>query len=556
MKKPNETTKDAARRRVSQLETERQEFLPWWRDLADHTVPQRYRYNITQNDRGKIGGNKIINNRGTQDLRTLASGMMAGVTSPARPWFKLSTPDPMINDSHRVRLWLSAVQERMQEAFSKSNLYNVLPSVYMDLAQFGTASMGEVEDPENIFWFTTDPIGSYAVASSRRRMVDTWTNTLPWTVEQVVTEFGLANVCETTRRMWNDGQLSKEIQVTHLIMPNEGRDMTKMDAANKPYLSLWWEQGADDTRFLRKSGYDEFPYFVPRWEIVGNDSWGTGCPGMHALQDVRGLQLEERRKLEAIEKHVNPPMVADPSLRKRRKSLLPGGVTYAASQNGNRPGMAPVHEVQPNIEGVMNDIMRTEQRISSTYFADLFLMVSMADNKDMTAREIQERHEEKLLMLGPVLERIHTELLDQLIERSFNIMMRNGHLPEPPEEIQGVDLKVEYVSMLAQAQQMVGSAVNERFIGYVGNLAQFDPEALDKISIDDAIDVHGEDLGADPRIIRSQEKVEEIRAKRREEQRRQQLMEQAQQGAETAEKLSNADMAGDNGLNRLIQGLT
>ena len=57
---------------------------------------------------------------------THASGMMAGLTSPARPWFRLTVADAGLREYGPVKEWLWDVANRMRDMFLKTNLYAVL----------------------------------------------------------------------------------------------------------------------------------------------------------------------------------------------------------------------------------------------------------------------------------------------------------------------------------------------------------------------------------------------------------------------------------------------
>ncbi len=111
--------------------------------------------------------------------------------------------------------------------------------------------------------------------------------------------------------------------------------MERLGAQRLPFRSVWFERGqqGEDRTLLRVSGYSEFPCMAPRWDVVGSDTWGSG-PGWVALGDAQQLQTQQRRKLEAIDKQVKPPMVGPPSLRNEPATLLPGGITYVADPSG------------------------------------------------------------------------------------------------------------------------------------------------------------------------------------------------------------------------------
>jgi hypothetical protein len=170
----------------------------------------------------------------------------------------------------------------------------------------------------------------------------------------------------------------------------------------------------------------------------------------------------------------------------------------------------------------------------------------------MTATEVAERHEEKLLMLGPVLERLHNELLDPLIEMTFDHMVAAGIVPPPPEELQGSDINVEFVSMLAQAQRAVGTNSIDRFVGNLGAVAQFKPDVLDKFDSDKWADAYSDMLGIDPELIVADDKVALVRQQRQQAAQAQQQMAMVQQGADTAKNLAAAKTDQPSALTNVI----
>ena len=289
---------------------------------------------------------------------------------------------------------------------------------------------------------------------------------------------------------------------------------------------------------------------APRWAVTGEDAYGSS-PGMDALGDTKALQLLERRKAQAVDKIVNPPMRAPSSLLNGRASLLPGDVTYVDVVQGGQQ-FAPVLEVPPLAVQVLGqEIARHEGRINAAFYADLWLMLSDAGGQ-MTAREVAERHEEKMLQLGPVLERLQDELLDPLIDRAFALLGRTGQLPLAPEELQGQDLRVEYVSVLAQAQKLLGTASVERLASFAGNLAAAKPEVLDKLNADRLLEEYAAMLGTKPDLLLTSEEVEAKRARRAQAAAMQQQQQAALATVQGARTLAQTDMAGDSALTRLL----
>lgn len=554
------TLRDNLMGMLAQMKMEQSTFTSHWRDLADFIVPRRIRLERTDVNRGDKRNRNIVNPHATMAARTTRSGMMAGITSPARPWFKLGTGDKDLNEHGPVKVWLDTVRRRMATVFTRSNLYNSLPTVYGDQSIFATACMCIVEDPITIIRTYAYPIGSYYIGANGRLQVDSFAREYRMTVRQVVEKFGQvksksgspdwSNISKTTKDQWDNGNHEAWVDVDHFIMPNpKGTPFGLRE--NKPYGSFYIEHGANQDIYLRKAGFEEFPVLAPRWEVAGEDVYGTECPGMIALGDIRGLQLKEKRKAEGIEKMVRPPMVGPTSLMTTKASILPGDITYADVRDGQQ-GFKAAHEVRMPLGELKDDIKETEHRISRAFFEDLFLMLAMSDRREITAREVAERHEEKLLALGPVLERENDELLDPLIDRTFAIMLRRGLIPRPPEELHDMPLEVEYISIMAQAQKIVGLAAVERFAGFVGNLAAVSPEVMDKLDVDQTVDEYADMTGVPPSIVRTDDAVAEIRETRRKAQEAAVASEQMAAASQSAKVLSEADTGGRNALTDLL----
>lgn len=549
-------------RRLSQLKNERDKgWLPLWRDISDHIAPDMGRWNTSDVNEGKRRDQLIINSTGRSALKILASGMFSGMTSPSRPWFKLATPDAGLMDFGPVKSWLHQAELAMQEVFARSNLYNVLPTLYAEQGAFGVGAIACMPDDDEFIRFYNFTAGSYMAATSSRQQVDTLYREFKMTARQMEQQFGKAALSSTVQTLLTTSP-DAWVDVCHAVEPNDSRIVTRDDSRNMPIRSVYWEKGGDQDKMLRESGFKSSPIMVPRWDVNGENVYGSG-PGSVALGDTKALQLMEKRKAQMLEKGVNPPMGAPGSLRGQRASILPGDITYI-DQNAVGQGFAPLYQIDASWYGALRaEIMAHEERINSAFFVDLFLMISSMDDV-RTATEIAARKEEKMLMLGPVLERMNDELLDPLIDRVFNLMMEQSAprwegllpgspmLPPPPQELAGMDLNVEYVSILAQAQKALGVAGIERAISFAGSLAGIQPDIIDKIDFDQAVDEYTAMLGVPPTIIRSDEDVAQMRQARAQAQQEQQAMEQMGAGIQGAKLLSETNVSGDNALAALV----
>jgi hypothetical protein len=533
------TKKDKLLTRWGQLRSERATWWSHWQEITTYLLPRNGRYFQQDRNKGHRRHNSIYDNTGTRALRTLGAGMMAGATSPARPWFRLGTADPELNSYGPVKLWLADVTQRMQLVFQKSNTYRTLHGIYEELGAFGTAGSIILPDSQNAIHHYPVTIGEYAIATDYQGRVNTLYREFQKTVGEVVREFGYNKCSTSVKNLYDRGSLDSWITLVHAIEPRDDRDRDykKKDNMNMPFKSCYFETGSDGDQVLRESGFKEFPAVVPRWGVAGGDIYGNS-PGMESLGDIKQLQHEQLRKAQGIDYQTKPPLQVPSYMKNRDVDSLPGGVTFIDGAQGK---IETAFNVNLNLDHLLRDIQDVRGRINSSFYADLFLMLANATDTRMTATEVAERHEEKLLMLGPVLERLHNELLDPLIDITFDRMVEAGLVPPAPEELQGMELNVEFVSMLAQAQRAIGTNSVDRYVNSMGMVAQMKPDVLDKFDSDAWADGYADMLGVDPSLIVAGPQVAKIRQARAQAQQAAAQQEAQNQAAENMSKLGKVD---------------
>lgn len=540
--------------RWAALESERASWMTHWQEISEHLLPRSGRFVSSDRNKGGKRHNKIFDNTATRALRVLAAGMMSGMTSPARPWFRLTTSIPELDEAANVKAWLADVTRLMQMVFAKSNTYRALHAMYEELGAFGTASGIVLPDYRGVIHHYPLTAGEYAISTDNRGTVDVLYREFEMTVAQMVREFGKEQCSPTVQSLFDRGALEQWIPVMHAIEPRADRDAGKRDAKNMPYRSVYFEKGSSDDRVLRESGFQEFPALCPRWATAGGDVYGNS-PAMEALGDIKQLQHEQMRKAMGIDYKTKPPLQVPTQLKNHEVNILPGGITYVDTSSPTG-GVRSTFEVALDLSHLLADIQDVRDRIKASFYADLFLMLANDSNPQMTATEVAERHEEKLLMLGPVLERMHNEILDPLIETTFTRMVEAGIVPPAPEEMQGMDLNVEFVSMLAQAQRAIATNSVDRYVSHLGAVAQIKPEVLDKLDADYWADMYADSLGIDPKLIVSSEKVALIRQQRQQAVEAQQQAAMLQQGADVANKLGSVDTSGQNALTDITRAFS
>lgn len=556
--------RERLQKKAQQLKQERDSsWLPKYKDLRDNISPNDAQFEGENQNDGKRRDYRINNPKPIVSSQRLAAGMASGLSSKSRPWFELQAPEGVQN-TFRVRRWVYTVQEAIRSVLAKSNLYNILPQVYHSEGVYGTAAMAALPDRNDVVRFYHYPCGTYSLANNDKGQVDTFSRCYSMTPRQMAQRFGLNNLSPQTKQAAERGD-NIWIPVEHMLEPNPDFDMRRVDNLSMPWKSTYWESSLDGEGqgILRASGFKTFPVMAPRWTVNGVNIYGTG-PGDIALGKCRELQLLERDKMRLVQHMAQPNRTAPISLRASGgANMVPGGITWVPDNLAGttmKPTYVPEAGAIPNIRA---EIEACEQDISEIFFEDLFLMITQTDGQ-MTAYEIARRQEEKMAMLGPVVERNDDELLDPLIDQVFSILYEQSEprwmgllpgeplIPPPPQELEGIALRVEYISVLAQAQKAVSTGSIERAAQFTGMLMQTGfQDAADKFNSDAAQDAYYSSIGAPPTILRGDDEVAAIREARAQQIAQQQAAERGAMLAQQAKTLAETPLEGDTALNAI-----
>jgi hypothetical protein len=554
----NEELLQLCNRRLTALERSRLSWFYHMRELATYIQPRLGRFFETPNesDRGARKNYRIINSVATTAAMRFGAGMFAGTTNPARPWFRIGITGMEIADNGRIRLWLDALQKKMLQILAASNFYRSIATIFEEMGVMGTGVMLMYEHFENVVRYFPKAAGEYYLAVDGDLNVTTFAEKIVMTVGEMVDRFGRDHVSESASTLYGQGTLDEEFIIGHIVMPNADYIPGGFGVDGMKYVDISWEWGGNSNKLLERRGHSEQPFIAPRWHVTGNDAYGRS-PGMDGLGDVKSLQLMEKRKAQFVDKLGNPPMVADATLKNKPATTIPGGVTFIAGMKEGSAVFKPAYEVHPQgLPAMSAEIERVENRIKTVFYEDLFLMIANIDRANVTAAEIYERKEEKMLMLGPPLERIHDEGLSLVIKYLFSRMAKANILPgDIPEEIRGRAINIEFISILAQAQKAAATATVERLWALAGNISAVKPEVLDNLDADATIREYADMLGSPQKLLVDPKVVLSLRAERA---KREQAMVAGQAGmgaAQSAKVLSETQVGGGQNALQKVLGL-
>jgi len=450
-----------------------------WAEIAQFSHPQRYRWLVVANlyRRGSPVNQAIIDTSVISIRKICGSGMVDGIYPSTRPWFKHAPGIPGYEPDRQGQLWLSDLDEAIYTVLAQSNFYDRKAQQMQDLTDFGTSPFIIYEDAEEVIRCYVPCAGEYYAALGAGLRVDDLTSEYTMTVKEIVAESGLANCPEQIRTLWEAGGASHhhEFVVCCTIQPNfpiagPGNRTIPVVKGSQPFREVKWLRGIKTARPLSRRGFWEQPFTVARWSTHGNNPYAEECPGIDSLGDYKQLQQETKRKLEAIEKLVRPPMGADPELKNEPSSTLPGHITYVNSASGKK-GMWPLYEVKPDLAAMLEDLKEVKENIAKNHLVDVWMAISQMEGvQPRNAIEIAERKGEKLQRLGPVVGMIKTEDAEYSLQRIAKIIERRRLLRPMPASLRGVPLKLHFMDMVTLAQLGAETANMESTLAFAGNL--------------------------------------------------------------------------------------
>ncbi len=475
---------------------------PWthtWKELSKYLAPTRGQFDAQpSNPAARIDHKTLLDSSGSMAVGVLGAGLMSGLTSPSRSWFDLTLRPRALKKLPGVRAWLLEVKKELESALAKSNVYSVLQGIYEELSVFGTAAFLVEEDPQGGIYCRPFTVGEYVLDVDDKGRVNTFGRAFFMTPAQLARAFGAAHLPPKILQELKN-QTPGRHKVIHLIFPNEQADPHWADFTHFAFKSIYF---MEDGTLLRESGYHEFPVIAARWETKTTaDIYGRG-PGWKALGDVKMLQKMQKTKLVALDKSTNPPVLISAGVQ-GEVNLLPGGITRCNSLTDS--AVKPAYQVQPDLSGLDKALEQVRETIRAQFFADVFVMLSAQDIPNMTAAEVAERRQEKMLLLGPVFQRLKTELLDPLIERTYYILLRQGLIPSAPEILHGLELHVDYISTIAQAQRSSALEPLAQGVAFASTLTQAAPELSAQLNYPRALAEGLESLGVDTILLQTEE---------------------------------------------------
>ena len=507
---------------LSRLMEQRSTWESHWQECADFMQPRKAEI-TNERARGDKRNLQIFDATAIHALELLASSLQGMLTSSANRWFSLRYKEDQLNDIDEAKEWLEDVTDKMYTAFARSNFQQEIFEAYHDLITFGTACMMIEGDEDQILRFSTRHIKELYIQENDKGFIDTVYRRFKIPVHAAVEKFGLENLSLETGKLFKKEPFEK-IELVHVARPRTIYNENKLDKKNMPFQSIYFEFGSG--HIIDIGGFKELPYVVPRYLKASTEIYGRS-PAMNALPDVKVLNKMVETAMKAAAKQVDPPLLVPDDSMLSPIRMSAGSLNYYRS--GSRDRIEPLNIGQATTVTLNQENQRREA-IQKTFHIDQLMISSQ---RSMTATEVIQRNEEKMRILGPALSRLQSELLQPMILRVFNIMLRNKLFQVAPEVLANQEIDIEYVSPMALAQRSQELQSLVRGLELFTQIGQIAP-------VQDYIDENGlvkqiiNLLGLPAKMIKSDAQVQQVREQRAAAQAQAMQMQQAMQEAQMA----------------------
>ena len=507
---------------LSRLMEQRSTWESHWQECADFMQPRKAEI-TNERARGDKRNLQIFDATAIHALELLASSLQGMLTSSANRWFSLRYKEDQLNDIDEAKEWLEDVTDKMYTAFARSNFQQEIFEAYHDLITFGTACMMIEGDEDQILRFSTRHIKELYIQENDKGFIDTVYRRFQIPVHAAVEKFGLENLSLETGKLFKKEPFEK-IELVHVARPRTIYNENKLDKKNMPFQSIYFEFGSG--HIIDIGGFKELPYVVPRYLKASTEIYGRS-PAMNALPDVKVLNKMVETAMKAAAKQVDPPLLVPDDSMLSPIRMSAGFLNYYRS--GSRDRIEPLNIGQATTVTLNQENQRREA-IQKTFHIDQLMISSQ---RSMTATEVIQRNEEKMRILGPALSRLQSELLQPMILRVFNIMLRNKLFQVAPDVLANQEIDIEYVSPMALAQRSQELQSLVRGLELFTQISQVAP-------VQDYIDENGlvkqiiNLLGLPAKMIKSDAQVMQVREQRAAAQAQMMQMQQAMQEAQIA----------------------
>lgn len=372
----------------------------------------------------------------------MTSGIFTYLMPVGARWFEFRAQRHELNIEKDIQEWMSMATAATHKEIWRSNFQREMFVTIRSMIVFGTGVISVKRVGSEIV-FSSHHIGYMFFDENSRGEIDTVYRQIFYTVRQAVQEFGEDNLSKSVRKAYNAKKLNEKFEFVHVCAPNKDFDRTKIGASVKKVKSLYI--CIRDKAVVKEGGFDELPYLVARFSKVPGEIMGRG-PAIEYLPEIKMLNRMKRTFIESAEKACNPPLIAEDDGVVGQPVTEPNGMIYIRAGAMEPKPLSTGTNVQLNAEL----IAQQQEVVREGFFYNDFQ--ALAQYRNMTATEVVERVEEKIVHIAPAITSLQKEIFNPLITRVLTLLIDAELIDGPPMSL---DYDIIYLGRLALAMSNI-----------------------------------------------------------------------------------------------------
>ncbi len=336
----------------------------------------------------------------------------------------------------------------------------------------------------------------------------------------------------------------RKFEVRHAMIPTERAGDVPAAEKQFPFRSYFID--VENQHVMEDVPSRLLKYVIPRWQTVSGSPYAYSPAAIAALPDARMIQAMTYSLLDAIEKGVQPPMIAQANMIKSDLELWSGGTTWVDAEYDERLGEAlrPVPLDFKGLPAGLEAARDARQMIAEAFFLNKISLPPV--DREMTAFETGQRIQEYIRQALPLFEPMEVEYNGQLSEMTFNTLMLGNAFGSPedmPQELSGAGVDFKFTSPLQQNEERKDAQIYVETKVLLAEAAALDPSLGDILKGRDALRDALKGAGAPAKWLNDDDEMDDLAARRAQAEQAAQVMEQVERGAAVAEQVGRAATA-------------
>lgn len=484
-------------------------FMNIYQEVSDVMYPRESQI-TTKRAKGEVVGRNIIDTTGINASIDMAAGLSINLFPPGDKFYNVVMQDAELNKIDSVKRKCGEITEISHQKRANSNFMLQANETLRALGTFGTGCIFNEYIEGHGLNYKDYPIGTYTFQENDKGIVDTLMLEFPYTAKQAFQKWGKEAGETVLVKMEDPKTSSDEFKFVWIVRP---RDLVKQygakankgqEAKAMPFESLFISR--TDSVIVEESGFPEFPFSVSRWAKSSNEKFGRGI-GTYAIGPVNALQNEKQSLVDCANLQNNPPKEVLDTFEGEVR-IKPGDLNFVGQMNS-------IQAIQQQALGnfaINKEILEMDrQEVRKLFYNDAFNQLEQLKGDRRNELEIRSRLAEGLRKLVMPVGRTQAEWLTSQVTRDIKLLERAGEFGELPVEMQGQELKIEYVGRLALELAAAQSIGWLRWVQEGVEIEPTIPGTLDNVDIDGGYRRRGITLGVSVDDMASEE---EVKAKR------------------------------------------